>query len=607
MRNKQLYKKGNQIIRVLKTDEDRVLVIDCIKRTMPKWTELSQMKEFIECSEEELLEAVNIIFEEVEEMSETRIKVMNQRYSMISGIVMFIGNQNLRTEAIAVAEKEYDLAKQTIRQYLCEYLAFNDVRALAPRKREEKPLTEDEKNMRWSLNKFYYSMNKNSLKTAYTLMLKHKYCDAEGKLLDHYPSYCQFRYFFRKTKNIQRLYITREGLTAYQRDKRPLLGDGVRAFAPCIGTAMLDSTVCDIYLINEAGQIVGRPILTVAVDAYSGLCLGYSLTWQGGVYTLRNLMLNIISDKVKHCKRFGIDIATEDWNVSELPVRLITDKGSEYKSENFEQLAELGLKIENLPAYRAELKGSVEKFFDCVQSYYKPYLKGKGVIEPDFQERGKHDYRKDASLTLQQFEAVLLHCILFYNTKRILKDFPFTEEMLEENISPYPNVLWNMQKVEGAELIKVSAEKLMKTLLPRTTAKFKRNGLNANGLRYKNLNYNEKYLEGNEVTVAFNPDDVGRIWLIENGSYIEFELIEERFKGKELEDVQQMKSKQKELCKKEKENMTQAEIDLAEHILVIREQAQSNSNKSTKNIRKTRQREQKKLHKDYMKEVCVNE
>jgi len=170
MKNRQLYKNANQILRVLKTDEDRVLVIDCIKRTMPKWTELSQMKEFVECSEEELLEAVNVSFEEVEKMSEARIKVMNQRYSMISGIVMFIGNQNLRTEAIAVAEKEYDLAKQTIRQYLCEYLAFNDVRALAPRKREKKPLTDDEKNMRWSLNKFYYSMNKNSLKTAYTMV-----------------------------------------------------------------------------------------------------------------------------------------------------------------------------------------------------------------------------------------------------------------------------------------------------------------------------------------------------------------------------------------------------------------------------------------------------
>lgn len=49
----------------------------------------------------------------------------------------------------------------------------------------------------------------------------------------------------------------------------------------------------------------------------------------------------------------------------------------------------------NLPAYRPELKGAVEKFFDLVQGNYKKHLKGKGVIEPDYQERGAHDYRKD--------------------------------------------------------------------------------------------------------------------------------------------------------------------------------------------------------------------
>ena len=60
---------------------------------------------------------------------------------------------------------------------------------------------------------------------------------------------------------------------------------------------MLDATVCDIYLCDESGLVVGRPILTAAVDAYSSLCVGYSLTWEGGVYSLRNLLLNIMTDK----------------------------------------------------------------------------------------------------------------------------------------------------------------------------------------------------------------------------------------------------------------------------------------------------------------------
>ena len=74
---------------------------------------------------------------------------------------------------------------------------------------------------------------------------------------------------------------------------------------------MLDATVCDIYLVNEAGKLVGRPILTACVDAYSGLCCGYSLSWEGGVYSLRNLMATVIADKVELCRRHGILITPE--------------------------------------------------------------------------------------------------------------------------------------------------------------------------------------------------------------------------------------------------------------------------------------------------------
>ena len=75
--------------------------------------------------------------------------------------------------------------------------------------------------------------------------------------------------------------------------------------------------------------------------------------------------------------------------------------GTEYTSENFGQITELGVTIQNLPAYRPELKGQVEKFFDLIQSEYKKHLKGRGVIEPDYRERGAHDYRKDACLTMR--------------------------------------------------------------------------------------------------------------------------------------------------------------------------------------------------------------
>lgn len=83
---------------------------------------------------------------------------------------------------------------------------------------DSKSLTKDEKNMRWALNKFFYNKNKNTLKTAYTLLLKEKYCDEMEKLCADYPSFHQFRYFYRKIKKLENYYISRDGLKNYDKN-----------------------------------------------------------------------------------------------------------------------------------------------------------------------------------------------------------------------------------------------------------------------------------------------------------------------------------------------------------------------------------------------------
>lgn len=149
-----------------------------------------------------------------------------------------------------------------------------------------------------------------------------------------------------------------------------------------------------------------------------------------GIHSISGLMENIVSDKHVLCKKFSIDIGKHEWINRLVPGTMVTDKGKEYVSAAFEQLTELGIKIINLPAYRPELKGRVEKFFDIIQNLYKSQLKGMGVIETDYLQRGTHDYKKDAKLTLDDFEKIILHCILYYNTKYIIKNFSYTEDMM---------------------------------------------------------------------------------------------------------------------------------------------------------------------------------
>lgn len=608
MQKNELLKKDETIIRVLDIQGESALIIDCIKRTMPKWVTTAALTDYVECSDLELLHDTDMVLVGMETLDADSRRFIHEHFTLIAGILPFIGDKKMRSHLIGIVSGQKGISKRTIGNYLCLYLVYQDMVAFAPKpKPEDKPLTADEKNMRWALNKFFYNQNKNSLPAAYTMMLKEKYCDASGVLLPEYPSIHQFKYFYYKNRKLQNYYISRGGLKDYQKNYRPLLGDGVQEYASSVGMGMLDATVCDIYLVNESGNLVGRPILTACIDAYSSLCCGYSLSWEGGTYSLRGLMVNVLSDKVEWCRKHGVFIRKAQWDSDKLPSIFVTDMGSEYKSETFEQIADLGVTVINLPSYRPELKGSVEKFFDLVQETYKKHLKGKGVIEPDYKERGSHDYRKNACLTMAEFEKVVLHCIVYYNSQRIVENFPYTEEMLQSNIEPYANFIFEWGKKQlGANLIQIDIEQVVLTLLPRTTGKFCRNGLKVNKLRYKNENFTEKYLSGGEVTVAYNPDDVSCIWLIENGAYIRFELIESRFKDMGLSEVQTMQNTQKELVKTATKPNLQAQIELANYIEAIVSSAGGHGDVDIKGIRKCRQRERDKSHVDYVKSGVKN-
>lgn len=589
--------------RILKFKGDEVLVINCERNVVPKWISVSEVQECNVVSDFNL--------PSIEDLEPNQRKVAYERYGLIASIVPFISNKRERNYIILRISEEQGISKQTIKHYLWLYLISQNIAALAPQKKEDLPLTVDQKNIRWALNKFYYNSKKNTLKTAYTLMLKEKYCNALGELFEDYPSFDQFKYFYRKHKKIANQIISREGLKMYQKDCRPLLGDMDEYLSGLGGACLaLDATVCDIYLVDDAGQLIGRPMLLAAVDMFSGMCCGYALTWEGGTYSLRSLMLNLVSNKVEHCKRFGIEIKNDNWDCRGLPLYFMTDRGKEYTSETFEQISDLGVQIINLPSYRADLKSKVEKFFDVVQNLYKPHLKGRGVIEPDFQERGAHDYRKDACITLEEFEKILLHSIIHYNTQSVVQNFSFTEDMLEAGVKPYRNAIWNYMLEQGSGLIQVTQEDVVLTLLPRTPAKFTRKGLVANGIRYryKDGNYTQRYLSGDSVTVAYNPEDVSQVWLFENGNYIPFELIESRFACKTIDEVEEMKAKQKELVKVEQRDLLQAQIELVSHIETIADSKPMRTGKtSIKGVTENRRKEQSRTHKDYIKEVKLND
>lgn len=200
----KLMKSNDRIIRILQEKEEKLLAIDCIKRTMPKWIDKSELQEYAECEEIELYEVTGVPMNR--ELSGDEQMVARERFTLIASVLPVIGDEKKRSERIG--QMAENVSKQTIRKYLCLYLIYQDIYILAPTEKKQKELTPDEKHIRWALNKYFYNAKKNTLKTAYTLMLKEKYCDKNGKLLEEYPTYHQFRYFYRKHRKMANYYIS---------------------------------------------------------------------------------------------------------------------------------------------------------------------------------------------------------------------------------------------------------------------------------------------------------------------------------------------------------------------------------------------------------------
>ena len=209
---------------------------------------------------------------------------------------------------------------------------------------------------------------------------------------------------------------------------------------------------------------------------------------------------------------------------------------------------------------------------------------------------------------MRDFETIILRCILYYNSQRIIGNFPYTDEMLEDGVKPYAASIFTWgRKQPGADLIEVSREKMVQVLLPRTEGRFSRYGLKVNGMRYHAEGYTEEYLNGGIVTVAYNPENVSQVWLLEDGRFQPFELIESRFREKTLADVEKLKNECSKMIKDAAADNLQAKIDLAKHIQDISGRAGKNEATRMKDIKTTRRREQRKRHVDFVKGNVCNE
>lgn len=286
------------------------------------------------------------------------------------------------------------------------------------------------------------------------------------------PTLEQFRYFYKREYERTEVLEKQASAITFAKDLRPLKGTSTtEALGPGY-RYQIDATIADIYLVSEHDRslIVGRPVIYIVVDVFSRMVTGLYIGFEGPSWVSAMMALaNAVSDKLKFCRQYGIDIEQEDWPVHGLPDVILADKG-ELNGTKVETFSEaFGVRIENAPARRGDAKGIVERQFRTLQDGFKPYV--TGVVEVSTsRKRGGHDYRLDASLTLSEFTRQIIAAVLYRNNFHILGKFDRAEAM-PGDLPAIPVKLWNWGLANMTGRLRQAPEELVRiNLLPHSQA-----------------------------------------------------------------------------------------------------------------------------------------
>lgn len=338
------------------------------------------------------------------------------------------------------------------------------------------------------INQTLLNNKKHSTMYAYR-QFQLRYKSLNPNVLDEdIPTIRQFKYFYDKEYSQAEKIVQRTTKKIYNKDIRQLKST---VNTHILGTGSkyeIDATIADIYLLSDSDRrsIVGRPIVYLVVDSFSRMVAGFYIGFENPSYVVAMQAFQVaVTDKVELCKKFGIEITTEDWPCIGLPEAILADRG-ELLGHQIETIEKnFSIRIENTSAYRGDLKGIVERYFNTIQAEFKPFTSEHGLVEGVKEvRRGGHDYRLDATLTISDFTEIILRSIIIHNNTQQLVKYDREPDMpADMPLIPLEIWYWGIQNRTG-KLRAVDEDILSVALLPRQKATLSDLGLKVFGVYY---------------------------------------------------------------------------------------------------------------------------
>jgi putative transposase len=267
----------------------------------------------------------------------------------------------------------------------------------------------------------------------------------------------------------------------------------------------IDHTKLDLFVVDPITKMpIGRPTLTLAIDKYTRMILGFYISFHGAGFLA-----------VMHCLRHAIlpktyvknvyPIVKHLWNVFGVPEMLVVDNGPEFHGDGFEDAClQIGTVVSYCPVKKPWFKATVERYFGTLNKELLHQL--PGTTFSNIFDREDYDPAKNAVIPLNTLlEIVHVFIIDYYSQRkhRGIKDIP--ARRWSAAIEQYPPEL--PARREDLQVLLGDVEH-------RT--------IQSNGIALFDLTYNDGALahlrkgrKGHRFKIKYDPSDISVIYVLD--------------------------------------------------------------------------------------------
>ena len=269
----------------------------------------------------------------------------------------------------------------------------------------------------------------------------------------------------------------------------------------------IDHTPLKIVVGTEAGPL-GQPWLTVLVDYYSRMIVGFCIGFEPPSYAvIMEALRHAILPKTYVRERYPS--ITNDWPCFGIRSKLVCDRGSDLTSKDLENAAfQLGIELDFTPPRTPNFKGTVESFFDSLNDQLLSSLPGRTFRS--WERRADYDPDEGPLLPYATLvEIIHLHLIDVHSQQRHPAATKSRLEMWQESAAEFPPAL------------PTSPDELL-VLLSKTVER----SISARGIELSGMFYTSNELmalraelaanniNSDRLTVRYNPWDLGYVWVL---------------------------------------------------------------------------------------------